>query len=175
MLKSSAVHGPHLHIHLSRTDRASSDGFEFAHDYPPVGQVFLFALLAALNPTLVAASTLMMLLPSPKRLMFGYLLGALMTSVTLGLVFSLEGSETVETTENALAAALSGGRSSVPIGDPVQPLLVQPQRCGDCCASPSPLADRALGSRSRLPQSKQRYASNRREAQRPARRLEKEG
>jgi hypothetical protein len=46
-----------------------------------------------LNPTLVAASTLMMLLPNPKRLMLGYLLGALMTSITLGLVivFSLEG------------------------------------------------------------------------------------
>jgi hypothetical protein len=51
-----------------------------------VGQVLLFALGAALNPTLVAASTVMMLLPSPKRLMLGYLLGALMTSITLGLV-----------------------------------------------------------------------------------------
>ena len=54
------------------------------HDYPPpVTQVFLLALAAALNPTLVAASTLMMLLPNPKRLMLGYLLGALMTSITL--------------------------------------------------------------------------------------------
>src|SRR3954447_12114692 len=36
----------------------------------------------------------MLVLPSPKRLLFGYLLGAMMTSVTLGLVivFSLDGS-----------------------------------------------------------------------------------
>jgi hypothetical protein len=72
-----------------------------------VTQVFLLALAAALNPTLVAASTLMMLLPNPKRLMLGYLLGALMTSITLGLViiFSLEGSDAVRTTENALSPA----------------------------------------------------------------------
>jgi hypothetical protein len=72
-----------------------------------VDQVFLFALLAALNPTLVAASTLMMLLPKPVRLMLGYLLGALMTSITLGLVivFSLEGTGTVTTTEHTLSPA----------------------------------------------------------------------
>jgi len=51
-----------------------------------VSDVILLALAAALNPTLVAASTVMMLLPNPKRLMLGYLLGALMTSITLGLV-----------------------------------------------------------------------------------------
>ncbi len=70
-------------------------------------QVLLLALAAALNPTLVAASTLMMLLPNPKRLMLGYLLGAVMTSITLGLVivFSLEGSDAARTTENALSPA----------------------------------------------------------------------
>ena len=47
----------------------------------------------------------MMLLP--KWLMLGYLLGALMTSITLGLVivFSLEGSDAVSTTENTLSPA----------------------------------------------------------------------
>jgi len=72
-----------------------------------MGDVFLWALLAALNPTLVAASTLMMLLPNPRRLMLGYLLGALMTSITLGLiiVFSLEGSSAVSTTQNTLSPA----------------------------------------------------------------------
>ena len=72
-----------------------------------MSQILLLALAAALNPTLVAASTLMMLLPNPKRLMLGYLLGALMTSITLGLVivFSLEGSGAVTTTENALSPA----------------------------------------------------------------------
>ena len=72
-----------------------------------MSQILLLALAAALNPTLVAASTLMMLLPNPKRLMLGYLLGALMTSITLGLVivFSLEGSGAVTTTENTLSPA----------------------------------------------------------------------
>jgi Sap, sulfolipid-1-addressing protein len=72
-----------------------------------VAQVLLLALGAALNPTLVAASTVMLLLPNPKRLMLGYLLGALMTSITLGLVivFSLESSDAVTTTENTLSPA----------------------------------------------------------------------
>jgi Sap-like sulfolipid-1-addressing protein len=72
-----------------------------------VGDVLPLALVAALNPTLVAASTLMMLLANPVRLMLGYLLGALMTSITLGLVivFSLEGSGAVTTTQNTLSPA----------------------------------------------------------------------
>ena len=49
----------------------------------------------------------MMLLPNPKRLMLGYLLGALTTSITLGLViiFSIEGSDATTTTENTLSPA----------------------------------------------------------------------
>lgn len=72
-----------------------------------MGDVFLLAFTAALNPTLVAASTLMMLLPNPKRLMLGYLLGALMTSITLGLliVFSLQNSSAVTTTQNTISPA----------------------------------------------------------------------
>jgi hypothetical protein len=59
-----------------------------------MGQIFVFALTAALNPTLLAATTVMLVLPNPKRLLLGYLLGASMTSITLGLVivFSLDGS-----------------------------------------------------------------------------------
>ena len=59
-----------------------------------MGQIFLFSLTAALNPTLLAAVTVMLVLPSPKRLLLGYLLGAMLTSITLGLVivFSLDGS-----------------------------------------------------------------------------------
>ena len=55
--------------------------------------IFLLSLLAMLNPTLLAAVTVMLLLPNPKRLMFGYLLGAYTTSITLGLVivFTLQG------------------------------------------------------------------------------------
>ena len=73
-----------------------------------MGQVFLLSLTAALNPVLVGASTVMLLLPNPKRLMLGYLLGALMTSITLGLVivFALKGSGTVSTTQNTINPAV---------------------------------------------------------------------
>ena len=56
-----------------------------------MGQVILLSLTASLNPTLIAATTVMLLLPSPSKLMLGYLLGAYVTSITLGLVivFSL--------------------------------------------------------------------------------------
>ena len=72
-----------------------------------MGNVFLLALTAALNPTLVAASTVMMILPNPRRLMLGYLLGALLTSITLGLiiVFSLNDSSAVSTTQNTVSPA----------------------------------------------------------------------
>jgi hypothetical protein len=72
-----------------------------------MGQVVFLSFTAALNPTLVTATTVMLLLPSPSRLMLGYWLGAMITSVTLGLliVFSLEGSSTVNTTENTLSPA----------------------------------------------------------------------
>ncbi len=72
-----------------------------------MGDIFLLALAAALNPTLVGASTLMMLLPNAKRLMLGYLLGALMTSITLGLVIiaKFENSSAVGTTEHTLSPA----------------------------------------------------------------------
>jgi hypothetical protein len=51
-----------------------------------VGRVFTFALTSALNPTLLAAVTVMLGLDKPKRLLSGYLIGAALTSVSLGLV-----------------------------------------------------------------------------------------
>jgi di/tricarboxylate transporter len=65
-----------------------------------VSRVLLFSLTAALYPTLLAATMVMLVLPHPKRLLFGYLLGALTTSVTLGLliVFSLDGSSSATRT-----------------------------------------------------------------------------
>ncbi len=73
-----------------------------------MGQVILLSLTASLNPTLVAATTVMLLLPSPAKLMGGYLLGAYVTSITLGLVivFSLSNSSTTNTTENTLSPAV---------------------------------------------------------------------
>jgi hypothetical protein len=69
-----------------------------------VGRVLVLSFTAALNPTLVAATTVMLLLDRPKLLMLGYLLGALMTSITLGLVivFALKGNSTVSTTQNTI-------------------------------------------------------------------------
>jgi hypothetical protein len=64
-----------------------------------VGRVFTFALTAALNPTLLAAVTVMLTLEKPKRLLVGYLLGATVASLTCGmlLVFTLPGSSTSST------------------------------------------------------------------------------
>ncbi len=63
-----------------------------------VFSIFLLSLLAMFNPTLLAAVTIMMLLPEPRRLITGYLLGAYLTSIGLGLaiVFSLHNSAGVE-------------------------------------------------------------------------------
>lgn len=49
----------------------------------------------------------MMLLPNPRRLMLGYLLGALMTSITLGIVivYTLESTGALRTTKNTLSPA----------------------------------------------------------------------
>jgi hypothetical protein len=69
-----------------------------------LSKVFLFALTAALNPTLLTATTVMLLLPSPKRLLLGYWLGAMTTGVTVGLaiVLWLDGSATVSTTKHTV-------------------------------------------------------------------------
>lgn len=62
--------------------------------------IVFWAFTAALNPTLLGATTVMLLLDHPKRLLLGYLLGAMMTSLTLGLliVFALDGSSRATST-----------------------------------------------------------------------------
>jgi hypothetical protein len=74
-----------------------------------VGQVFLFALTAALNPTLLTAVTVMLTLDQPKRLLAGYLLGAFVTSITCGLllVFALPGSSTSSTAKHGVNPVLN--------------------------------------------------------------------
>lgn len=68
-------------------------------------KVVLYAFTAALNPTLVTATTVMLLLPNPLRLMLGYWLGAMLVSVTLGIliVFALDDSSAASTTKNTLS------------------------------------------------------------------------
>jgi hypothetical protein len=70
-----------------------------------VDRVFVFSLTAALNPTLLAAVTVMLTLPSPKRLLLGYVLGAALASVTCGLllVFLLPGSSTTSTAKHTIS------------------------------------------------------------------------
>jgi hypothetical protein len=66
--------------------------------------IFGLSLLAMFNPSLLAAVTVMLLLPNPKRLMLGYLLGAYTTSITLGLVivFAIPGSSAENTAKQKL-------------------------------------------------------------------------
>jgi hypothetical protein len=80
-----------------------------------MSQVILLSLTASLNPTLVAATTVMLLLDKPAKLMLGYLLGAYVTSITLGLVivFSLSGSSASNTTENTVSPAVDIGLGAV--------------------------------------------------------------
>lgn len=68
-------------------------------------QIFLLSLLAMFNPTLLAAVTLMLLLPNPKRLMLGYLLGAYTASISAGLaiVFALNDSSATSTSKSTLS------------------------------------------------------------------------
>jgi hypothetical protein len=69
--------------------------------------VFLLSLLAMFNPSLLAAVTVMLLMPKPRRLMIGYLVGAYLTSITLGLVivFTLHksGSSTSNTAKHTIS------------------------------------------------------------------------
>lgn len=70
--------------------------------------IFLLSLTSMFNPSLLAAVTVMLLLPDPKRLMAGYLLGAYVTSITLGLVivFTRQGSSTQSTSSNTISPAV---------------------------------------------------------------------
>jgi hypothetical protein len=69
--------------------------------------IFLLSLVSTLNPTLLAAVTVMLLLPHPKQLMFGYLVGAYVTSIGSGLliVLWLHGSSTESTSKHAVSPA----------------------------------------------------------------------
>jgi hypothetical protein len=78
-----------------------------------MSRILLFSLTAMLNPTLLAVATVMLLLPNPRRLMGGYLAGAMLVSISLGLVvvFALEDSvaSTGKNTVNPAADFTLGG------------------------------------------------------------------
>jgi hypothetical protein len=73
-----------------------------------VFHIFLLSLVAAANATLLAAVTVMLFLPDPKRLLLGYLLGGLLTSLTIGfvLVFAVHDGGTESTAESGISPSI---------------------------------------------------------------------
>jgi hypothetical protein len=73
-----------------------------------VGDILLLALVSATNPTLFAAVTLMLFLPSPKRLLLGYLAGALLTSITVGcvIVFVIHDTSATSAARNTVSPSI---------------------------------------------------------------------
>jgi uncharacterized membrane protein YidH (DUF202 family) len=69
-----------------------------------VGDVVGFSFASALNPTLLAAVTVMLLLPHPEKLMLGYWLGAMAMGTASGLlvIYTLNGSGAAGTTKHTL-------------------------------------------------------------------------
>jgi hypothetical protein len=69
-----------------------------------MGDVVILAFTAAFNPTELAATTVMLLLPRPDRLIFGYWLGAMLTGIASGLVivFALKGTGAEHTTRHTI-------------------------------------------------------------------------
>ena len=73
-----------------------------------MGDIFVLALVSAANPTLLAAVTLMLFLPSPKRLLLGYLAGALLVSLSIGfvIVFAVHDSSATSTSRSTISPSL---------------------------------------------------------------------
>ena len=73
-----------------------------------MGEIFLLSLVSAANATLLAAVTVMLFLPSPKRLLLGYLAGALLVSLTIGfvIVFVVHDASATSTARNAVSPSI---------------------------------------------------------------------
>ncbi len=73
-----------------------------------MGDIFLLSLVAAANASLLAAVTVMLFLPSPKRLLLGYLAGALLTSLTIGflVVFVVGDASATSTAEKSVSPSI---------------------------------------------------------------------
>ena len=73
-----------------------------------MGEIFVYSLVAAANASLLGAVTVMLFLPSPKRLLLGYLLGGLLVSLTIGfvIVFSVHQSGATSTAQNSISPAM---------------------------------------------------------------------
>jgi Sap, sulfolipid-1-addressing protein len=73
-----------------------------------MGEILLLSLVAAANATLLAAVTVMLFLPSPKRILLGYLAGALLVSLTIGfvIVFVVHDSGATSTAQNSISPSM---------------------------------------------------------------------
>jgi hypothetical protein len=73
-----------------------------------MGDIFLLSLVSAANASLLAAVTVMLFLPSPKRLLLGYLAGALLTSLTIGflIVFVVHDSSATSAARNTVSPSI---------------------------------------------------------------------
>ena len=71
-------------------------------------KIVLYSLIAAANASLLAAVTVMLFLPNPKRLLTGFLLGGLLISLTSGfvIVFVVHHSSASKTTQHSLSPAM---------------------------------------------------------------------
>src|SRR3954447_15505118 len=69
---------------------------------------FALAFTAALNPTLLTATLVMLFATEPRRLMLGFLIGAYTISISIGLVivFVLQDAGAVSTTQHTLSPAV---------------------------------------------------------------------
>ena len=70
-----------------------------------MGSIFVLSLSAAANPTLLAAVTLMLTRPRPKPMLLACLVGALLISITCGLllVFLFAGTRTATTAKHTVS------------------------------------------------------------------------
>lgn len=107
------------------------------------------SLTAMFNPTLLAAVTVMMLLPETKRLMFGYLLGSYLTSITVGLLiaFTFHDASGVETAQTTLSPAedLVFGAIAVIVGLVLRSEFGEARRQRKKESAKEPWAQRMLG------------------------------
>jgi hypothetical protein len=73
-----------------------------------MAETFALAFTAALNPTLLTVTMVMLFAAEPRRLMAGYLLGAYTVSIALGLVivFALQDSKAVSSGQDTIGPGL---------------------------------------------------------------------
>jgi hypothetical protein len=83
-----------------------------------MGSIFVFALLAAVDPSLLAVVFVLLTLPNTDRLLFAYFVGAVLVSVTAGflLVFAFHGSGAANTEKHAVRPVIDIALGAIILG-----------------------------------------------------------